>query len=58
MYSPVQGFRWAKVVFQRLELQPQWEALTRRWGKSLFAVLEKVSMPRYADLTQVRYEAN
>lgn len=57
MYSPMQRFGWAEIIFQKLKLQPQWEALTRRWGKSLFAVLEKVSMPRYADLTQVRYEA-
>jgi hypothetical protein len=58
MYSPVQRFGWVEIIFQKLKLQPQWEALTRRWGKSLFAVLGKVSMPRYTDLIRVRYEAN
>ena len=57
MYSPVERFRWAERGFQKLKLQPKWEALTRRWGKTLFAVLEKVNTPQYADLVQVRYEA-
>jgi 2-polyprenyl-3-methyl-5-hydroxy-6-metoxy-1,4-benzoquinol methylase len=57
MYSPVQRFRWAEMIFQSLKLQPQWEALTRRWGKTLFAVLEKVDTPQYANLAQVMEQA-
>lgn len=57
MYSPVQRFRWAEMILQKLKLQPKWEALTRRWGRTLFAVLEKVSAPQYADLAQLRTQA-
>jgi 2-polyprenyl-3-methyl-5-hydroxy-6-metoxy-1,4-benzoquinol methylase len=53
MYSPVQRFEWAAMVFRKLKLRPLWEALTRRWGKTLFAVLEKVEAPRFANLAQV-----
>jgi len=53
MYSPVQRFGWAAMVFRKLKLRPLWEALTRRWGKTLFAVLEKVEAPRFANLAQV-----
>jgi hypothetical protein len=53
----VQRFEWAVMVFQKLKLRPLWEALTRRWGKTLFAVLEKVNTPQYANLAQVMEQA-
>jgi methionine biosynthesis protein MetW len=54
MYSPVQRFRWAEILFNKLNLRPEWEALTRRWGKTLFTVLTKVDLPRYHNITLTR----
>jgi methionine biosynthesis protein MetW len=54
MYSPVERFRWVAKALQKLKLRSQWEALTRGWGKTLFAILRKVDPPQYESLQQVR----